>query len=169
MSQPALQKLYSFELKTIYKRDIGPPKNLKKAELVSEIIAKQEDSPEEVKSPIKSTEIRAQTPPARASMTLWKPVPQGALEQLTFRYPGLKPSLHRIAEGPSAKDCYGYLYAYHEPSNMTEFKVGRSVNLPERRVKIQEKGNQKKYIIQKSYDSPLHKLLENSVHIELKY
>ena len=81
MSQPALQKLYSFELKTIYKRDVGPPKNLKKSELVSEILAKQEDSPqEEEKIPKEPTKTRAITPPARVSMNLWKPVPSGVQE-----------------------------------------------------------------------------------------
>ena len=110
---------------------------MRKAELVSVIYAQQKDFPEEEEERPKIYPVsKAVTPPARTTKNQWKLIPEGVLEKLKSRYPCLKrETLIRIIKGPTPSDGFGYVYCYHEPFNMTEFKIGRTADLPVRRIK----------------------------------
>lgn len=68
----------------------------------------------------------------------------------------------------SSKDSDGYIYAYYSNSNPGIFKVGRSKDLPFRRIKSQEKNNDQKYRNKESFHCCFHHLVEACIHIELK-
>ena len=68
----------------------------------------------------------------------------------------------------SNKDCEGFIYAYYSKSKPGIFKVGRSKNLPFRRIINQERNNNEKYRNKESFHCCFHHLVEACVHIELK-
>jgi hypothetical protein len=80
---------------------------------------------------------------------------------------GLVGSVSSLLQGPIVSDGFGYLYVYCVKGNLTELKIGRSKNFPDRRVSHSEATNGKKYVILETFGCNYHMLLEKSVHCEL--
>jgi hypothetical protein len=78
------------------------------------------------------------------------------------------PTLLNKLEGP------GYIYIYRKTDESEtddspiRYKIGRSKDLPQRRVKAQESKNGVEYTIVQSFETPFHHLTENVVHAYLK-
>ena len=81
---------------------------------------------------------------------------------------GLSLCKEKILRPMSEKDCEGYIYAYYSKSKPGMFKVGRSKNLPYRRIESQEKHNFEKYKNKESFHCCFHHLVESCIHLELK-
>lgn len=95
---------------------------------------------------------------------------RSVLAKLVKRFPDLSVSLYRIAiKGPTQKDGYGCVYAFHEPGNYKEFKIGRTAHSPFKRIAELMRKNGRQYIFQKQWNCKWHKLLEKCVHLELEY
>ena len=74
----------------------------------------------------------------------------------------------KLIEPVSSKDCEGYIYAYYSNYKPGIFKVGRSKDLPSRRIMAQEKNNNEKYRNKESFHCCFHHLIEACIHLELK-
>jgi hypothetical protein len=88
-------------------------------------------------------------------------------EQILRKH-GLEHSIKKILNGVSKCDTEGYIYAYYTATKPGIFKVGRSKNLPQRRIRMQEINNAEKYFNKESFHVCFHHLVEACVHLELK-
>jgi T5orf172 domain len=74
----------------------------------------------------------------------------------------------KILTHVSDKDSVGFIYAYYTASRPGIFKVGRSKNLPTRRISNQARHNNEKYFNKESFECKFHQLAEACIHLELK-
>jgi len=81
-----------------------------------------------------------------------------------------------LETGPLRSNKYegpGHIYIYQlngsdeDLGEEVSYKIGRSINLPERRVKAQETANHMDYVIVKTFETPWNQLTEKVIHSHL--